>query len=270
MQPETKPHWSYSSLNQLLNICSLQWFFQRVEKRKPAFTPLPLAFGSSFHQAVEWFNRCRLEDEIPAATVVADLFGELWDRKTQETVDIEYPEGSDAGQVSTQGRAMIAHYVENVDNEEHPVSVNEPFSLPVPTSEKVLIGEFDLIIEKADRKFVVDQKTSARRWPRDQADKSLQATCYAYAFRRMYPGHVPTVVFDVIVKNKTPVYERHTTMRSQDDEKRLEQLIAQADRIVDHEVFYPSEQSFSCSGCPFQEPCRAWHRKQARTYSFAA
>ncbi len=33
-----RPHWSFSSLNQILNICSLQYYFQRVERIEPAFT----------------------------------------------------------------------------------------------------------------------------------------------------------------------------------------------------------------------------------------
>ncbi len=33
-----RPHWSFSSLNQVLNICSLQYYFQRVARIEPAFT----------------------------------------------------------------------------------------------------------------------------------------------------------------------------------------------------------------------------------------
>ena len=41
-----RPHWSYSSLNQLLNLCSLQWFFDKVERLPRPFTPISLAMGS--------------------------------------------------------------------------------------------------------------------------------------------------------------------------------------------------------------------------------
>ena len=57
-----RPHWSFSSLNQILNICSLQYFYQRVERLKPAFTPLPLSFGSAMHRTLEYINRCRMEE----------------------------------------------------------------------------------------------------------------------------------------------------------------------------------------------------------------
>ncbi len=268
--PRNRPHWSYSSLNQLLNICSLQWFFERVAKLEKPFTPLPLSFGSAFHRTLEWYNLCRKEGESPSADVTADLFSDLWSRQSQEDRHIKYPEGADSDTVDAQGRSLVAHYVENVDNEERVVSVNETFAVPVAESPKPLIGELDLVAEKDGRRYIVDQKTSARRWPKDQADKSMQATCYSYAFRRLYPGHAPLVVFDVIVKNKQPVFERHTTTRSPDDERRLDTLIGQADSIVTNETYYPHEQSFACRDCPFAEPCKAWHRKAARGYSFAA
>lgn len=264
------PHWSFSSLNQLLNICSLQWFFERVERLEKPFTPLPLSFGSAFHRTLEWFNLCRKEGDCPSASVTADLFSDLWGRQAEEDPHIQYPEGMDQNAVDQQGRGLVSHYVENVDSAEKVVSVSETFTLPVPTSEKPLVGELDLVAEKDGQRYVVDQKTSARRWPKDQAHKSLQATCYGYAFRRLYPGHVPVIAFDVLVKNKTPVFERHTTLRGSDDERRLDALIGKADAVLTHQLFYPADQSMYCSSCPYQGPCKAWHRKQATAYSFAA
>lgn len=47
-----QPHWSFSSLNQLLNICSLQWAFQRVDRKARAFTSVNLCFGSAYHRTM--------------------------------------------------------------------------------------------------------------------------------------------------------------------------------------------------------------------------
>lgn len=107
----------------------------------------------------------------------------------------------------------------------------------------------------------MDWKTSARRWPKDQADRSLQPTVYLYAHRQLHPAEAPEFRFDVAVKNKTPIVERNVTRRNADDFQRLECLVENAERMIRHELFYPSDQSFACNGCPFREPCRAWHRK---------
>ena len=43
----------------------------------------------------------------------------------------------------------------------------------------------------------------------------------------------------------------------------VEQL-KMAERMIAAEHFLPNEGSFYCASCPFHEPCRAWHRNQAR------
>jgi hypothetical protein len=89
---------------------------------------------------------------------------------------------------------------------------------------------------------------------------------YLYGAEQFQPGSgCAKFRFDVAVKNKAPVIERNTTTRSPEDFARLERLVETAERIVAHELFYPSEQSFACGGCAFQGPCKAWHRRQART-----
>jgi hypothetical protein len=47
-------------------------------------------------------------------------------------------------------------------------------------------------------------------------------------------------------------------------------MVSQAERVQQHGLFYPSEQSFACNGCQFRDPCRAWHRNQAKIISLAA
>jgi CRISPR/Cas system-associated exonuclease Cas4 (RecB family) len=129
-----------------------------------------------------------------------------------------------------------------------------------------LIGEIDSVVTGADgQPVLVDWKTSGRRWPKDQADKSLQPTAYLYAYGQLHPGCTDRFRFDVAVKNKAPVIELNTTTRTPDDFLRLERLVEKAEQVVAHELFYPSDQSFACAGCQYAEPCKAWHRQAART-----
>lgn len=126
------------------------------------------------------------------------------------------------------------------------------------------MGEIDCVVESHGARFLVDWKTSARRWPKTQADRSLQPTSYLYAHRKLHPAEAPWFRFDVAVKNKTPVVERNLTVRTPDDFQRLECLVSKAERVIEHELFYPSDQSYFCAGCPFQEPCRAWRPNRTR------
>ena len=75
-----REHWSYSSLNQLLNICSLQWAYQRLYKLTPEFKPASLSFGSAFHRILEWVAHSRKEGITPKAKDASALFDDLWRR----------------------------------------------------------------------------------------------------------------------------------------------------------------------------------------------
>lgn len=257
-----RPHWSYSSLNQVLNICSLQFFFERIEKLPKPFTPVALAFGSVFHRVLEFVALNRMDGQVPPPEVTRDLFHDLWSREQEEGPPIEADE-EEPDKLAEQGAGLVAVYLKQIDPEERVVGLNQAFAVPIGKSERPLIGEIDCVIEASSETLLIDWKTSARRWPKDQADRSLQPTAYLYAMSQLQPGSTDKLRYDVVVKNKAPVVEQHVTSRKPDDFQRLERLVQLADRIVEQQIFLPSDQSWACNGCPFREPCRAWHRNQA-------
>ena len=265
-----RPHWSYSSLNQLLNLCSLQWFFEKVERLQRPFTPVGIAMGSVFHRVMEFIALHRMEQKLPAEKETRDLYMTLWERELKDSPPLEKDEEQTPEQMGVQGADLVAAYLKQVEPEERVVSMNETFAVPVGDSERPLIGEIDCVVESHGARFLIDWKTSARRWPKDQADRSLQPTCYLYAHRQLHPSEAPWFRFDVVVKNKSPVVERNITVRAADDFRRFECLVSKAEQVLRHELFYPSDQSFACSGCQYREPCKAWHRKQERILSLAA
>lgn len=263
-----RPHWSYSALNQFFNICSLQYAFDKVYRLPKAFTPASLSFGSAFHRTLEWVGMTRMEGRTPMPAETADLFQTLWTRQTQEDADLKYDEDADADTCANMGREMAACIVNNIDPEERVVSVSEAFAVPLTcadgeTLETPLIGEIDTVVEKCGTKALVDWKTSGRRWSKDKAAKDWQPTAFLLGYSLKH-GQVPEFRFDVVVKNKTPVFEQHVTTRSADDFVRLAEYARLAESMIAAEHFCPSEQSFYCGGCPHQDACKAWHRNRNR------
>ncbi len=254
-------------MNQFLNICQLQFYFDRITRLPKPFTPVTLSFGSAFHRVCEWIGLVRMEGKQPNREEAVDLFGTLWGRQLQEDKAIKFDEEQDADSCSTQGREMIGCLVDNLDPEERVLAVNEAFAVPLVDAQgRVLvtpmIGEIDLVVEK-DRKELVDWKTAARGWPKGKADKDLQPTVFLYGYRQLH-GEIPGFRFDVLVKNKTPVLKHHATERTLDDFYRMVELVKLVERAIQAELFLPSEQGFYCGGCPHQEACKAWHRKASR------
>ena len=269
-----RPHWSYSALNQFLNICSLQFAFDRVYKLVKAFTPVALSFGSVFHRCQEWVAMNRMEGKTPASKDASDLFQTLWSRQIEEDGNIRFDDEITPETCAEQGRNLAACACDNVDPDEQVLGVNIPFAVPLVTDrgralEKPLIGEIDLVIEKSGQRHLVDWKSAARRWPKDKADKDLQPTVLLYAWKQLHDEAVP-FRFDVLVKNKTPVMEQHVTERCDDQFRRMVTLAGKVEAMVAAEHFLPNETGFYCGSCPHQAACKPWHRNQARLVKVAA
>ncbi len=263
-----REHWSFSAINQFLNICSLQYAFDRIYKLEKRFTPVSLSFGSAYHRALEFIHLMRKEGRPTSESEARDLFRDLWSRQVKEDENIRFDEEQTEDTCSAQGADLVAAFLKELDPQEEVVQVNEAFAVPLIDAagnvlEKPLVGEIDCTVRKGGITTLVDWKTSARRWPKDQADKSLQPTVYLYAYLKLYAQEVP-MRFDVVVKNKTPVVERHETTRTVDQFHRMVELVKVAERMIQAEHFLPSEQGFYCAGCPYQEACRGWYRGAGR------
>ena len=263
-----REHWSFSALNQFINICSLQYAFDRIHRLPRAFTPVSLSFGSAFHRTLEWLFLTLKDGRRPHERETRDLFGDLWSRQVREDKHIRYDEGQDQNACQRQGADMAAAYLQAVDPDEEILTVNEPFAVPLIDAagnvlEKPMVGEFDGRVGKDGQSIIVDWKTSGRRWPKGQADKSLQPTVYLYAHRLLH-GEDAALRFDVAVKNKTPVIERHVTTRKQDQFERMVVLVKRVEQMIAAGHFLPNESSFYCAGCPHQDACKAWHRAGCR------
>ncbi len=268
---EERPHWSYSALNQFFNICSLQYCFDKIEKLQKAFTPASLAFGSAYHRVMEWAALMRMQQSrAPAPQEASELFQDVWSRQIEEDTDIKYDDETDAETSAKLGRDMVACAVSNFDLDEEVVMVNEAFCVPLRdasgvTLERPLIGEFDCVVRKAGLDTIVDWKTAAKRWPKSKATKDWQPTAFlmAHSLKR---GTIPGFRFDVVTKTKTPGFESHPTVRSENDFARLVHLVKLAESMIEAGHFAPNEQGFYCGGCPHQEACKNWHVAKSRTH----
>lgn len=264
-----RPHWSFSSLNQFFNICSLQYAFERVYRLQRAFTPATLSFGSAFHRVMEWAALERMQGHTPQPGPASELFQDVWARQLQEDTDISFGGDGDADTMAGLGRGMCACAVTALDPDEQVIRVCEAFCVPLTlagggTLETPLIGEIDCVTRKAGRTTLVDWKTAGRKWPRGKADADWQPTAFIHGYSIMH-GLTPDFRFDIVTKAGKPVCESQLTTRTPDDFTRLAGYAELAERMIASEHFHPNEHAFFCGSCPFREPCRNWHKMKART-----
>jgi len=264
-----QPHWSFSSLNSFINICSLQWAFRYIYKLESEQTSVNLIFGTVFHKTASWMALLRQKDIYVTSEEAMNVFSEIWniEYKAEDKLKLSSDE---VNKLNDTGRKMI-ECLNSKWIEDNIVSVGKAFSVFFPGTSKALVGEIDLIVkDEEDNKILVDWKTSARKWPVDKANKDLQATCFLYAYEQVDPDFSATdnlFRYDVVTKTKEPSYTQHSTYRTKDDFQRLSQLIRTVERAVKAEVFLPNDSGYFCNGCQYACVCKSWHRNQARTIS---
>lgn len=256
---KNRPHWSYSSLNELISICSLAWKFRKVDKLKPTHTSVNLVAGSVYHRTLEQVYLARKMEVPLTLDEVLELYTNDW-RQSSKDEDIKYGK-LDAAGVEEQGRGLVKVAWDNIDDSETILAVEEPFIVPIEYEgrflSKPLIGGWDLVVEKEGVITVVDWKTSATRWNPSKCHASMQGTAYSMAYNLTH-GVNPDLRFDIAVKNKTPVFEFYKTTRGPNDWKLLCKLVAVAERIVEQEIYFPNRDSFACANCGFKDACAQW------------
>jgi putative RecB family exonuclease len=70
-----EPHWSYSSLNTYLNICSLQYYFRYVEKAETEQTSSCFPFGRAFHTALSEQARSAMKGKSLTLPQITEVSG---------------------------------------------------------------------------------------------------------------------------------------------------------------------------------------------------
>jgi putative RecB family exonuclease len=267
------PHWSYSSINGFLNVCSLQWAFNYVYRQPPQFTPANLVLGKVFHQAATFVAGCRKDGKAYKPQAVLDLYQELLTQAVklaEPKVKFDPEDGTFSERVA-QGQLMLTAWMSSFDPAERVLEVSPAFSVRLEDADgeeldKSLIGEFDCVVEVKARPIIADWKTAARRWPDSKVRTDLQPTCYLYAWQKM--GHPKDALFrfDVVTKTKVPAVEHYLTVRDPDQFRRLGEMVRVIERMVRHEHFLPAECSFACADCQWSLACRSWHRERNRSH----
>lgn len=274
-QLRRQPHWSCSSLNTFMNICSLQWAFRYVYGHAPCHTSSALVLGGAFHQALTFLFRRRMDGEETATSAVTELFSELLLQACRAAdPPVLFSAGEDVNSLQTLGVRMLEAFIPEINAAERILGVAVPFSVPLVDQDgdelsKPLIGEYDLVIQSDRGVVIVDWKTSARRWAEQKAHQELQPTCYLYAWEQN-GGEAPAHFrYDIVTKAKTSTVQQIETIRHPDHFARFVEKVKQVERVCRAEAFIPNDQSWACRDCPHGLSCQAWHKGRSRSlYDF--
>lgn len=245
-----QPHLSVTQLKTYMR-CPLQYFFRYTCGMRTPPTG-GLALGRAVHQAIADNYRQKIETakDLPFEQV-ADAFSDHWQREAGYT---EFEPGEKPGELKDQGVALLRTYQEQVAPNVQPAEVEREFLVQTDASELPLNGYIDLI---DDQGCIVDHKTAKRSFPQDAAERDIQLTAYATAYRALQGEPEKGVRLDVMVKNKKPKVQQLEGTRTQADIDRFLRIVEQVDRGIQTGVHYPNE-GYSCGICGYRDVCGEW------------
>lgn len=251
------------SISQLkeFTICPRRYQLHRVLGVEPAFVPVPLALGSATHAAMgAMYTSIHERAEVPAVEAVLQVFRDTWALESEGPVPIKLdddaPDPVDVGvrMLSAFHRHVLAAGPVSV------VAVELPFSgveLHDPDTGEVLdeklSGVIDLVVREHDHNVIVEHKTAARRWNRDQLDQDLQLTAYQVAARDIGLGEVG-LRYQVVTKAKLPVVQAESVVRDHLAEVDFMRTATGVLRAIGAGAFWPTR-GWACGQCPYAAAC---------------
>jgi putative RecB family exonuclease len=236
--------------------CPLKYRFEHVDKLPKPWRAAALAFGTSIHAGIEWYQRERIEGKSPEIAKALEVFDADWFARNVEP--LVFSEKDSQESLKEKGREMLEMYLGSL-GPELPRSVEEPFEVDLydPESGEVLDvrlrGYIDLI--EADG-TVVDVKTAGRTLETGGVERHLQLSAYALAvFLRS--AQIPALRIDLLLKTKQVRLERHGTSRTVEDLAWTARLIRQVALAIDAGHFFPNP-SWRCGECEYFANCQSW------------
>ena len=256
----TRPHWSYSSVNQYLK-CPLQYYYERVAKLPRKGVTDAQVLGSAVHSALATYHQKLQSGGAVAAESIRQAYLDAWDGQVEDGPVVTMSNKS-LGDSRDLGMALVEVYLEQPPSGSI-IAVESPMMTPIANSrgeylEKPVVIVADLVTRQEDGTLKITEiKTSGRAYSESEVATSLQPTFYANSLYET-AGQEPAVEFTVLVKTKVPKVQKIQAIRTSTDFQRLGDLIGVVEKAVEAGVFYPVESPINCSGCPYYRPCRQW------------
>ena len=258
MNPEnaqTKEYLSVSRLKCFLR-CPLQFYFKYVEKI-PAPIDGNLLLGKALHAAAETNFRQKISSRKDISRVqILEMFNAAFESlKQQEEVILKEDQSFTELKVTGLKCTEILHA--ELAPAIQPVFIEQHFTFPLINSQ---FAGFQGFVDVVDSSNVVhDIKTAKKSYVESAAQTDLQLIAYNIGCRTFLKEPPRGFAFDVLVKNKTVKLQTVSTPgHTQAQLDRFIKLVHMVEQAMISKVFYPSENTMSCSFCSYKEQCKKW------------
>ena len=237
--------------------CRLKFWFRYISPiQKPKTAALHL--GSSVHETLKYWNRCRWKKESPTLKQLHDVLITAW-AVDEGTVPVKWEDGQEEEQKATAWRLLETYFRESpikADEKPEAVEVSVEADLAKHGLPK-LVGIIDLVRPPG---CIVDFKTSGKTPDPEQAihTTETQTTGYSILYREATGQKETGIELHHLIKTKQP--KLIITCVPPATEQKISRLMKCIESYVhglDTRDFVPSPGQ-QCASCEMFNECRAW------------
>lgn len=239
---------SPSQINMYLR-CPMQYKFRYIDELvlppRAAMTK-----GKSVHRGIEYNmtqkigtqQDLKLNDVLDFTAASFEEFAE----------DTEWEQSDDIGKTKDESISLVTLYHENIAPTIQPMMVEEKVEVDVNGIK--LLGYIDLIDNNG---YIHDTKTASRSPSQNEADKNLQLSAYALAYRELMGMPEKGVKLDYLVQTKKPKVVTLEACRTEQDIKRFSGILQSIAKCIENEIFYPNPTNMMCNErwCGYYHQC---------------
>jgi CRISPR/Cas system-associated exonuclease Cas4 (RecB family) len=254
------PHISVSQLKSFIQ-CPRKWSLAYIHGVVPQFRPIPLVFGTAWHEAIGFHLTTSTKAKPADRDEVKAIFRERLSIAVEgERVPVLFDEGDDLGKCIDLGVKMLDVFADRVELPDRVIGVELPFSLEITDPEFgdvldiPLIGALDALVINDGVSQVWELKTAKRKWSADMLEFDLQPTAYGMAAEQLGYDD-PDLILLVATKTTRPDVQIERLVRTKADRDDLrvtaQSVTAAISAGIDHPI-----RGWACKGCPYAHACK--------------
>lgn len=214
-----------------------------------------MLIGKCVHKGAEIALKKKIDTKVDAPLdFLLDVYSTTFDEALKQE-DVEFGE-DDPGKLKDEGANCIKLYHSEIAPGIVPVAAEQKFVIEFQNVEYGFLGFID-VLDSED--YIHDLKVTKRSFSDSTAAEDLQLTAYCIGYKSLTSRHPKGVVFDVLVRNKTPKVQRIVAPpRTEEQLQRFLKLVGSVSESIKLGVFYPCEDSLRCSWCSYKSHCKSW------------
>jgi putative RecB family exonuclease len=255
-------HLSWSQLNSYRS-CPRRWFFSHVEGLEPEFTSSALLFGSAIHSAAQ----CHYEQALAGLTTtpaeLVEVYHQAWkDDQLDRDIPVRFNKTESEDELHATAEKMIGAFLASdlAKPEGDLIAIEETLTGQVHEDLPDLVARIDVVWQTDESTHLMDLKTSRSRWSETKVHESAdQLLLYQLLASRLAPDQELQLHFGVITKAKSPAVQLLNVPHDEERASKVVDLMLPVWNAMKAGVDFASPSPMSCSTCPFQSRCPAYH-----------